>query len=133
MKIVCQNCRSAFKLVALKGDKARVPDDKKVVARCSVCCDVPAYTLKEPPRNDEDRARLRVATLHEHLWSRARHLCALGRKDAGDMLKCFGCKEKDKIDADFCRLGTEYNELLLTPTDVDDTTDMGDVLMPWDE
>lgn len=115
MKIKCLNCKSAYVLVALKGQKVAPGDEKKVVTRCPVCCDVLAYTLHEVPTDEPGKDRLRLIVLHDHLWPRASTLCALGRKDTKKMLICTGCPHAGVIDAKFCDTAKAYNELLLKP------------------
>lgn len=120
MKIVCLNCRSAYRMVALRGDKNKVEDVKKVTTRCAVCCDQLPYTLHDPPQNDQEKDQLRLIVLHDHLWPRVDEKCARARQDKKQALVCVGCKHDGMIDAQYCDLAKKYCDILVANSKVDD-------------
>lgn len=140
MKVICLNCRSAWILVAFKGDKSRVDKDaRRVVTRCSVCCDTEAYGLQRVPRNEDEKRELRIIVLHDHLWPQWKAKCLRGRRELGKELMCTTCTLKDPVDPGYCTLGREYSEALLArgsdapgykspglQVDVDDDGGLGD-------
>ncbi len=125
MKIKCLNCKSAYLMIALKGDKTAVPPENKVTTRCPMCCDILAYTAHDVPKDEQEKDRLRVIVMHDHLWPRASTFCGQGRKDAKKMLQCPGCEHVGAIDAKFCALAQGYNELLVKAYPGDEKPDDG--------
>lgn len=123
MKIVCLNCKSAYAMAALRGDKAAVDKNaRKVTARCPVCCDELAYTLHEVPADEQARDRLQVIILDDHLFPRT-SLCARSKQDPTKTLMCIECPVYGALDKAFCDLAKQRFDLLTkqyTPLATDD-------------
>lgn len=111
MKIVCANCHSAFKVVAVRGDKKAVPDEKRVVVRCPICIDVLALSLHKVPETERERDDQRIRLLDQVLWPAAGARCARGAIPS-ETLVCSECPVYGAIDKAYCDKAKERWVLL---------------------
>lgn len=130
MKILCMSCKSAFTVVAIKGNKS-VQDVNKVVIRCPMCTPLMSHVPRPVPETERQKDDIRILLLDETLWPTAERYCVKGQKEPDKYLLCTACPYAGSVDKQYCERAKERNGLLLKvyqdgldpdPVDSGDTT-----------
>lgn len=114
MKILCMACKSAYRLVALRGAKVADTDsERRVVIRCALCSDQSSVLAARPvPVTERQRDDVRLRLLDAELWPTATRDCRRGKLVASDYLVCTGCVHYAAVSREFCDRARERQKLL---------------------